>query len=395
MKKVLFCALFVLIGATVLLATVQTEPLSEAVIKELIPIRNSVSVIQDATANKFISPDQAAPAINHYLALARKIAGRPITLQELMAVNDAPLKLTAAQKFVGFITFVNIIWVIAIALGVGCFIYLFGDLVKHLVEILVGIPAWFYELVFYGFSTSLVFYADYLRPGVGHYVALTGCLLFAGALGFTFHRHRIESGTSYFLILTLAFGTVALVYTSPMIGFVTIGALMATLGFFAEVIPFGYVVGFRDDDALGRGTSAALIVLALFVTVKIMLTNSRLTEVFQPGALWLGSFVGFLGLLIASSRWYDRRRFHYVAMQIVTVIAGMAALFIGSVFQIPELQRIGGTFFVLYLTEKPAEIPMESARGYAILGLIISAAIYFFCMKVKADPEVFRPYLLF
>ena len=400
MKKLLFSILIVLIGATILLANVKTEPISEAVIKELVPIRNNVHVLQEAAANKFIPADQAAIAIGHYLSLAEKIAGRAVTLQELMAISDAPQKLTAAQKFVGFITFVNIIWVIAIGLGVGCFCYLFGDLIKNLIELLVEIPVWFYELVFYGFSATLILYADYLRPGVGHYVALTGCLLFAGALkftfyqGFTFYRHRIKNGTSYFLILTLVFGAVALVYTSAMIGFIAVGALMATLGFFAETIPFGYVIGFKDDDALGRGTSAALIVLTLFVTAKILLAHSRLIEVFQPGALWLGSFVGFLGLLIVSSRWY-KRQFPYALMQVVTIAAGIAALLVGSIFQISELQRIGGTFFVLYLVEKPAEIPMRSARGYAILGLIISAAVYFFCMKVKADPEAFRAYLLF
>jgi len=108
----------------------------------------------------------------------------------------------------------------------------------------------------------------------------------------------------------------------------------------------------------------------------------------------MGSFVGFLGLLIASSRWYPKR-FPYAYLQFVTIVAGLAALFVGSLWQIGELQKIGGTFFVLYVLEKLCEIPIEKRKNYAYLGLVVSGLFFGFCMMVRSHPETFQPYLLF
>ena len=73
-------------------------------------------------------------------------------------------------------------------------------------------------------------------------------------------------------------------------------------------------------------------------------------KVFEEGALFLGSFVGYLGLLISSSsKWYGRNNpGRYLFAQIVTFIAGGLAIFIGATFGIGELLKIGGTFFVLW-----------------------------------------------
>jgi hypothetical protein len=362
-------------------------------VKELVPLRNSVQTIQDMAQAKVLTEEQAKVGTDHYLKLAAQVAGRQVSAQELLSVDAAPPKLTALQKFAGFVTFVNILWVFAIVIVVVSFCYLFGDLVKHLFEILANVPLWFYELVFYGLSLWTIFSADKYRPGVSHYVALTGCLLFAGALAFTCSRRQFKgTGFAYSLILAVLYSAVAVLYTSPMIGFVAVIALMGALGFSVIVSPLVYCIGFENEDSLGKATVAAFALLIAFSVVKIF--GFQTAQVFQTGALWMGSFVGYLGLLIASSKWY-KRNFPYVVMQFVTIAFGVAALFVGSVYQIGELQKIGGTFFALYVLEKFCEIPVESTRGYAVLGLTGGGLVYWFCMTVKSNPEAFRAYLLF
>ncbi|HXV27189.1 MAG TPA: hypothetical protein VD862_04170 [Candidatus Paceibacterota bacterium] len=394
MKNRWFIAVALILAAGSAGAQETAPPFSAQQVGELVPLKQSVLTVQDLAAAGLMEPVRLQEATDRYLGLAGRIAGRPVTLDELMAVQSGPGQLTALQKFAGFITFVNILWVIAIIIGVGSFIYLFGDFARLMFEILAAIPLVLYELVFYGISLGLIFWADSFRPGVSHYVALTGCLLFAGAMGFTISRRNLTRGTGfgYFAVLAALYACVALLYTSSMIGFLAVIALMGALGFSVIAGPLCYCIGFQSEDALGKATVAAMAMLAAFVGFTIAGTGTL--EVFRPGALWMGSFVGFLGLLIASSKWYERN-FPYAVMQVVTVIAGIAALFIGSVWHISEFQRIGGTFFALYLVEKYAEIPVRSMRGYAVLGLTGSAFVYWFCLTVKDNPEAWRPFLLF
>jgi hypothetical protein len=257
------------------------------------------------------------------------------------------------------------------------------------------VPLAFYEAVFYAGSIALAVWGRTLASGVAPYVGLTGCLLFGAAVLFTAKAHKglKLGGAGASAIMCIAWSVAAVAYGSGIIGFIAVAALMSALGFSVLVTPLTYCIGFEDEAAVGRATSAAFAVLVAFVCVRAFGLDASFLGVFETGALFLGSFVGYLGLLIASSRWYDGRGRNYVLFQVVTVVAGIAALFVGSVFGIGELQKIGGTFFVLYGVEKILEIPAKSARGYAAVGLLVSAAVFGFCMYVKSDPESLRPFL--
>ena len=106
-----------------------------------------------------------------------------------------------------------------------------------------------------------------------------------------------------------------------------------------------------------------------------------------------GCILGYLGLLIASGKYYPAKS--YAFMQFLTIIAGIGALFIGSVFGITELQRIGGTFFVLYIIEKVMwDIPKKSLLAYALWGMIVSGALYAGALFIKSHPEEVGKYFL-
>ena len=60
-----------------------------------------------------------------------------------------------------------------------------------------------------------------------------------------------------------------------------------------------------------------------------------------------------------------------------------------------ELKKIGGTFFVLYVIEKPFEIPKESALAHAFTGLFVSCIVYGACMYAKTNPTLVNEFLLY
>src|SRR3989338_3137439 len=284
-------------------------------------------------------------------------------------------ELTGLQVVVGFITWMNILRVFAIVIGVVCAAYLLFRLFGWLFEIFKYIPKEVYEVLGYATSIALVISAYWLSETNQLWPLLGGCLLFGAMLIITRVIHELKENYSrFFGTLSLVWSAVALFYQSDYVGFISVAAFMGMLGFSAFVIPCGYVVGFRGKDELSSATSAAFFTLVGFVALRVIGKDLPYIHVFEQGALWLGSFFGFLGLLIASSRWYENRTL-YPFMQVITIVAGMAAIGAGSLFDIPQLLGIGGTFFVLYLIEKPFEIPTQSMVGRALIGLFVASGI--------------------
>ncbi|HEY4487067.1 MAG TPA: hypothetical protein VJB70_05080 [Candidatus Paceibacterota bacterium] len=304
-------------------------------------------------------------------------------------------ELTGLQIAVGFITWMNVLRVFAIVVGVICFAYLMFRWFGWLFEIFKYIPKEVYEVLGYLASVSLIVWAYWLSETNQVWPLLGGCLLLGAMLVITSIVHKLkENYQRFFGTLFLVWGAVALFYQSDYVGFITVAAFMGMLGFSAFVIPCGYVVGFRDKDTLSSATSAAFFTLIGFVALRIVGKDVPYIHVFEQGALWLGSFVGFLGLLIASSKWYYNRA-SYPLMQIITILAGMVAIGIGSVFDIPQLLGIGGTFFVLYLIERPFEIPAQSMVGYALIGLFVASCVGGGVWWAQNHMELVRPFLLF
>lgn len=314
--------------------------------------------------------------------------------ETLQVVASCP-ELTGLQKVAGFVTWMNILRVFAIVGVVGCAGYLLFRWFGWLLELFARIPKEFYEAVGFITSFALIISNERVSETNKLWCLLGGSLLFGAMLLITSALHKLQSRpVRLFGLLFVVWGAVALFYQSSAVGFITAGAFMGLLGFSAAVIPCGYAIGFKDDDDVARATTSAFLLLALFVATRISGNFSRL-QVFEQGALWFGAFVGYLGLLIASSKWYGGKRVHYVLMQIVTIVLGMAAIGVGSVFGIKPLLGVGGTFFVLYLIEKPFEIPKESATGFAVTGLLVSGALGLGVWWAQNHMDVVRPYLLF
>lgn len=358
---------------------------------QLMRLQVKLATVHEMVEKGEITDAQAKSTTTRLLEEARSTAGNKITLEQIHALKGSiqteHQQLTWLQKAAGLVTFVNIMWMLAILLGVICFIVLFGSFLRH-------IPPEFYEFIGYGVAVALIYWGTTLDAGVAEYVTFTGTLLFVGLIVVTVKIHQMEIHESvYFGVMTAVLGVSAVLTQNSITGFVTSITLMAALGFSVIVIPGGYATGFREESALSRATSAGFMLLFFYVGMTILgLQSTRFFDLFRDGALWMGSFVGYLGLLIASTRWYNNRQ-NYVVMQVITIAAGIAALFLGSVFDISELQKIGGTFFVLYLVEKFSEIPARSIEGYAAVGLTVAGVLWGVSWFIKTNAEQLAPYV--
>lgn len=320
-----------------------------------------------------------------------------LLLSPALAAEAAPAcpELTGLQYLVGFITWMNVLQVGAIILGVVCVAIILFKWFGWLLGLFLIIPVQVYEVIGYAASAALVVWAYFLEGSNQLWPLLGGSLLFGGMLIITGTIHQIEANYErFFGALFVVWAAIALIFQNSTVGFITVGAFMGMLGFSFMVIPMGYAIGFQDDDALKRGTTAGFITLAAFVAIRISGTYVPYIHVFEAGALWLGSFVGFIGLLIASSRWYVNRT-AYVVMQVIAIAFGMVAIGIGSIFGISQLLGIGGTFFALYLIEKPFEIPAQSLTGYAAIGLVVAALVGGGVWWAQNHMDIIQPYLLF
>ncbi len=298
----------------------------------------------------------------------------------------------------GIFTFVNIIWFIAASLLATALAWLFR---LYLVPILRHVPQAVYEGLAYVGCAAFLVGGRAFEPDLAPYIALPGCLGLVGAFGFSGFRHKegLEAffrrlkldplSTAWFLLL-LCWAPVALAYESAMLGFLAVGALLSWVGFSVMVLPLCYVIGFRKKEVIPRSMAAAFLLMAVTVPLRILALEPPVVAIFAPGALFLGTFVYYTGCLIVSTRFYWKREeaSRYGAMQVLTILSGLAGLWLGTTCDIGALRGIGGTFFFLYLLGKYFELPWRRAQmAWAALGLAL--ILYLAAWMLKRYPEYF------
>jgi hypothetical protein len=397
---------------------------------QLAQIKHSIITVQDLEQRGLMIPSEANKAIAFYMAQASQLVKHPMTMQQILAVPDPTQQsLTPLQEFAGAITFLNVMLVLAIIAVGGAFIYLFKHYMRILFRILAHVPILVYELLFYGASLSSALIGWWLPVPMHQSLALLACVLFAGALAFSVsYRRALAHVFIIAMILFLVWTPMAILFTSPFVGFFAVGALLAALGWNDVVLwainELGAHVHSRSSQHIEHATLAGFVILALFVGIRLLSGLVPVLAVFTFGSVLLGSVFGFGGLLALSDRWYTQQyhtsveqqegetdeehtarweqarqqkrnvhRKHYWGFQIVAIIAGIGALLFGSVLQISELQKIGGTFFVVYLLVKLAEIPTRNRLVFAWLVVGTGALTVGLCWFALAHPELFRAWL--
>lgn len=415
MQKIIvacFCILLVLFSS-ISFAQVSDVKLTDNQLDALNKVLSSANVLQRLQNSGSITKDEFKNQLDFVLKDANQILGKSVTIEEVTNIirntkkgqvmeaievaNNAPQletnqSVNFTEKVIGMISFVNLVLAtsaLMVVLGLAWLFILY--ILPHIIGFMGKFPKEFYEIILYTAVVVSFIFSVKLQATVGMYLALLGCfgLPFVLSLTFYLHEDRIKKGTEHqilFFVCSLVYIAMAVILQAWFIGLLAVLAVMAFLGFSVIVMPGVYCIGFEDKDAVARGTIAAFIVVAAFVTFKVLGINVPYIQVFSVGALYAGSFVFFLGLLISSSKWFSKDQ--YLLVQAVMIIACVASLFIGSVYHINELRGFAGTFLYLYLMEKYFEIPHLS-KHWAWATFIFGLILYVFAMVIKAYPEYF------
>ncbi len=424
-RKSIICNLFILIISLIILfsgficenvfATEMEnnlENLTQEQIRTLIQIRYNLDTIDDLQKRDVLTIELAEVQTKYYLAKADSIIGGQLeielnktylitlldnhNLQNNIIIPQSDTTETTQQRK-GFFTFINIIWFLSSILLVIALAWLTK---LYLYPILKEIPASVYEMLIYVICFAFIIGGHWFKEGISQFIALPGCIGLIGGLVFTHYLHEKDiqkfynSKTEKFFsfnsfILFVIWGGVALFYQSSFIAFMSILALESFLGFSVMVMPLCYCIGFKEKSSIPRAMMASFFLLFFCTISKIVGLNLSYFNVFSKGMLFIGTFVYFIGLLIISTKWYSHKnKEHYIYLQLLTIISGVLAFFIGSVWQISQIQGIGGTFFILYLIEKYFELPWgKKTWAWRMLGL--SIILYLLSFLIRQYPEYF------
>lgn len=309
-------------------------------------------------------------------------------------------ELTGLQKMASYITFGNTMKVFATVGAVTFGAIFFSNIVTSLLSIFLIIPLIFYKALGYLGSIAMIasfwIYPNDITP----YVMLAGCIGLGGMMAIDAGQWRDTFGLQQpaqklWKALTIIYAAIALVSHNSMVGFIAVMALMSFVGFTMAAFPGLFIIGFENDKALRFGTTSAFVVLIPAVLATAANGSLGLLEVFSAGIFWMATFTAFTGLLILATFWCSKDIDTYFVMQILMILAGVGALYFGSVYNLSALQKIGGTFFVLYLLSKPWDLPKRSIVAWSGIGLATCVGVFLIMREITNNPDQWAKWLLF
>jgi len=300
--------------------------------------------------------------------------------------------LTTFQVWAGYLTWLGLVKLLgAVILSAGVITLFWGVLTRIVFRARVLL-----EIIGYAVSAALIAGGYWTPSDYLVWVVLAGCLLFAASVFATLWIHHIKGDDpkSLATLFMLVWGTVAIYYGMPEVGFLAVAALMSLLGFSVVVSPLSYAFGFKEKAAIPSATMAAILLAAVFLLLRLSLpVRPGFVEVFMPGTFWIGSFVAMTGLLIMSSRYYADDFYQLVLAQVLFIGVAAIGFMLGLIVGIAPLTGIAGTFFVLYLAEKPLDITPHNAISVGISLILVGGVLWTAWEVAKAHEDVVRHYL--
>ncbi len=409
----------------------------------LIEIKKSFTNIDQQIDNKTLTRIQAEGArifiLNHY----QNQMEQPLPLEKLRELalscmqDERCREKSIMDSFSGVFNFVNIMWFIAsllILLGIISVLVAYKKIVLRILEkikrliyklwqpigkilyaifsvvlpaaakFLTSIPVLFYEFLSLLVTLTVIYLAQFSSEASQAYIAFIGNVLFTVVCTLLFYRNRrvigefykkhtrylpIRPSTLLMSIIVLVWALSTIFYPSQLLGFFTIALLLVWLGFGIILTSIVYSFRFRGRSNIIRGTLGAFVLLSTYVIVLIFELNIPYYDNFESGIKYLGSFVFYTGLLLSSSRWICRRyHFNFWLLQALSIIAGLAALYLGSVYELYFLRSIGGIFFALFLIVKQFDFRWRRRR-LAWMLLILGVLLFAIAQVVTSYPEFF------
>ena len=202
--------------------------------------------------------------------------------------------LSTLQIWAGYLSWIGFFKVLGAAIfAAGVLFFTGGAIVRLIYHMRLLL-----EVVAYLVSAALIGSGYWVSHEYLTWTVFIGCLLFMGSVFLTLYVHKIKGDDpkSLAAIFTVVWGAVAIYYNMPEVGTLTMLAIMTLLGFTVIVDRLSYGLGWHEKASIPPGTTAALIILAVFVLQKLFASAPpAYVQVFSIGAFWTGSIVAFTG----------------------------------------------------------------------------------------------------
>ncbi|EKU98558.1 hypothetical protein Lepto7375DRAFT_7856 [Leptolyngbya sp. PCC 7375] len=358
-------------------------------------LRTHILTLDDLEARTVIAPTVSNAQRQFYADQASNIRGETTTVNDLRHWNQF-------KAIFRIQVIVRVLAVVVSVLGAG--LLCFG-VIKRLFQILSGlvltivltivdflkkIPIVVYKVFFCGVGVALMVFLKGLTPN------FLGAVIFFLSLGLLHGKDTWKIFLQEFEDdIKFVSGTCCAVYAgaawwnqSITLGVLASLAFVACFGFILLAGPLTIIIGFDSTDKAGQGTFAAacLILFGLGLTQHYL---PRSLDVFQTGALFTGTFVYFVGMLILSSKWVAKEK--YWLRNVVTCLSGPLLIAVATSLDLGVVNAIAGTFFVIFLMDKYVEfctlwVKNTIGFGAALLG---TGLLGFGLMKILESPILY------
>jgi len=347
--------------------------------QSIIELKQYYDVVNNLKTRGILNTDIADQEKRLYIEHASKLAGnnKLLTEEEFLTWKQRQL----------IVSFSNIIAILAAIIVILALTVLIGIFI---VPLLVQIPAIVWEVLFYiiSFYLMLLTYNSWL--------IFFGCLAFVATLSFTIKLHYSNEkniGLIASWICCIVWTIVAIYQQNREAGYLAVMALESSLGFVIFVGQLVIMIGFQSEKVIPSATIASFILLLIGSILHIQQRSNFLTIPFTRPLLFIGTFVYFIGMLILTSRLYTewRTKPHiFFLLQFIAFFSGLATMFFGPMLEIPFIQAIGGTMFVIWLLEKYVEIAPWTGL-FTVTGSLFGFGIllYGFAYFLQTYPEYF------
>lgn len=308
-------------------------------------------------------------------------------------------ELSGLQVAAGHVTFANTMMFLCAVGGI-----LFGGmLLFHMRSLFEKIPLAAWKGFGYAVIASLCASSLWMDGDSAKYVEFVGAALGAGALAVILSDVadlmgiKSKDGAAVYAAVAVLGGLLAAAQHNEMVAGVAVAGAMALMGFTAFSFPGMVGMGFESRHALWRSVSGALSLLIPAAAFRAAFGSLGSVEVFWPAIGWLCSAVAGIGLLIASSRYFDSKGGipAYAASNLAMVAFVAFCMWCGGVHGMVEMQRVAGTLAVVWLFEKPWDIPKRGALAYSALGAATCWGLFMVVREVGAHPERWSHFVLF
>lgn len=389
------------LACAVLLLTIFSsfgEPALAATTQYNVPkLQTFVEAVDDMEQRQVIQPAVANQQREYYAEQASKIDGKPISVDALRKWN----------RFQGVFRVQTLLTIGAVILGIIGAFYFFGELLLRVLGLISGlalfilekillllskIPVPLYEIGFCGVGAYLMIAPSLALQLFGATIFLASLSILHGAIHwdqvgkYSDNKYAVVTGIS-----TIAYGSFSVLSQSVSLGVLAALAFVSFFGFKVISGPLTLALGYSEEDLIARGTVASGILTLFGVILSLGALPSALA-ILQGGALIAGGIVYFIGLDILSSKWVARNNDNYVLMQIITIISGIGAIWLGASLSIGLLTGVSSTLFAIYLIEKYGEFCSLWVRNKLTFGaaLLITSGLCFGVVKVlEMYPQYF------